>query len=47
MVAGQFTYYICHEIGCIVADYYNVCNLPNVGYHRIKDSPYRLILQAY
>ena len=46
MKAGQFTFYICHQVMITQINLDDVCNLPGVGYHQIKDSPYRLILQA-
>lgn len=42
MTRGQFVYYLALEL-MTWADY-DVCNLPGVGFFRIKDSPYILML---
>lgn len=46
MKRGQFVYYITHHIpnyaGENDGDY---CNLPSLGFFRIRDSAYNLILQ--
>ena len=43
----QFVYYITTEpfnaYWFLHID--DVCNLPGVGYHKVKDSPYRLTMQ--
>lgn len=47
MKPGQFVFYICHGVVCPQQlNHDDTCNLPGIGFFRIKDSPYRLVLQS-
>lgn len=43
MKPGQFVYYFAPDLWVNI-NLDAVCNLPGVGFFRIKDSPYRLML---
>jgi hypothetical protein len=47
MKAGQFTYYICRDIDWIEPNYNDICYLPGVIYGKVRNNPYRFILQPY
>lgn len=40
-----YAYYVCHQVS-VSGNFDDVCDLPGVGYFRLRDSFYHLILST-